>query len=79
VTGPRVAVAVLAKDLLLDLRGGERLGQMAFFAALVTVLLSLALPAVTVDTQSWLPPLLWVVFLFTSRSRPGRRCCSACS
>ena len=65
-TGPRVAVAVLAKDLRIDLRRGDRIGQMGFFAALVTVLLSLALPTVTVDTRTWLPPLLWIVVLFTS-------------
>jgi heme exporter protein B len=66
VTGPRVAAAVFAKDLRVDLRRGDRIGQMAFFAALVTVLLSLALPTVTVDTRNWLPPLLWIVVLITS-------------
>jgi heme exporter protein B len=65
-TGPRVALAVLAKDLRVDLRRGDRIGQMAFFAALVTVLLSLTLPTITIDTRSWLPPLIWIVFLLTS-------------
>ncbi len=42
--GPRVAAAVLGKDLLLDLRSRDRLGHMAVFSALVVVLLSITLP-----------------------------------
>ena len=35
--GPRVAAAVLGKDLLLDWRSRDRLGHMAVFSALVVV------------------------------------------
>ena len=35
--GPRVAGAVLGKDLMLDLRSRDRLGHMLVFAALVVV------------------------------------------
>jgi len=67
VIGPRVAAAVLRKDLLLDLRSRDRLGHMAVFAALVVVLLSITLPAASAEARAaWTPALLWVVFLFTS-------------
>jgi heme exporter protein B len=66
VTGPRIALAILEKDLQIDLRSRDRLGHMAVFAALVTVVLSIALPAPTQATREWLPVLLWVVFLFSS-------------
>ena len=65
-TGPRVAGAVLRKDLLLDLRSKDRLGHMLVFALLVIALLSITLPAVSEQTRAWIPALLWVVFLFTS-------------
>ncbi len=65
-SGARVALAVLAKDLLLDLRSRDRVGHMAVFAALVVVLLSIALPSAGAATRVWVPVLLWVVFLFTS-------------
>lgn len=64
--GPRVAWAVLRKDLLLDLRSRDRLGHMMLFAAVVTALLSISLPAVTEQTRSWVPALIWTVFLLTS-------------
>ncbi len=64
--GPRVAAAVLGKDLLLDLRSRDRLGHMAVFAALVVVLLGLTLPSSRATRADWIPALLWVVFLFTS-------------
>lgn len=64
--GPRVALAVLAKDLRLDLRSRDRLGHMAVFAALVVVLLALALPGSRSARADWIPALLWVVFLFTA-------------
>jgi heme exporter protein B len=72
VNGPRVALAVLRKDLLLDLRSRDRLGHMIFFAALVVVLLSITLPAPDDRTRAWIPSLLWVVFLFTSLLGLGR-------
>jgi heme exporter protein B len=72
VTGPRVAVAVLRKDLLLDLRSRDRAGHMLVFAALVVVLLSITLPAPDARTRAWIPTLLWVVFLFTSLLGLGR-------
>lgn len=65
-SGPRVALAVLSKDLLLDVRSGDRIGHMAVFAALVVALLSIAGPSVTPATREWLPPLVWIVFLFTA-------------
>lgn len=64
--GPRVAAAVLRKDLLLDLRSRDRLGHMMVFAALVVVLLSISLPSGGSAPRPWLPVLLWVVFLFAS-------------
>ena len=64
--GPRVATAVLAKDLLLDLRSRDRLGHMAVFSALVVVLLSVSLPAAKRSAELWVPALMWIVFLFTS-------------
>lgn len=64
--GPRVAGAVLGKDLLLDLRSRDRLGHMAVFSALVVVLLSITLPAARRGTEHWIPALMWIVFLFTS-------------
>ncbi len=64
--GPRVAVAVLGKDLLLDLRSRDRIGHMAVFAALVVVLLGLTLPTSRAARVDWIPALLWIVFLFTS-------------
>ena len=64
--GPRTAMAVLGKDLLLDLRTRERLGHMAVFAALVVVLLGLTLPPSRAARADWLPALLRIVFLFTS-------------
>lgn len=71
-TGPRVATAVLLKDLLIDLRSRDRLGHMAVFSALVVVVMSITLPAVTRETKTWLPALLWVVFLLTSLLGLGR-------
>ncbi len=66
-TGPRVAGAVLRKDLLLDIRSRDRIGHMAVFAALVVVLLSITLPTASAEARTtWTPALLWVVFLFTS-------------
>jgi heme exporter protein B len=71
VSGARVAWSVLRKDLLLDLRTRERLGQMGMFAFLVAALLSLTLPEpVSVEARrsahQWVPALMWVVLLFTS-------------
>ncbi len=71
-TGPRVAVAVLRKDLLLDLRSRDRLGHMAVFAALVVVLMSIALPTESRELRAWTPVLLWIVFLFTALLGLGR-------
>ena len=65
-TGPDVAWAVFRKDLLLDLRSRDRLGHMMVFAAVVSALLSIALPGVTPDSRGWIPPLIWIVFLLTS-------------
>jgi len=64
--GPRVALAVLSKDLLLDLRSRDRLGHMAVFALMIVALLSITLPRVTAATREWLPALIWIVFLLTS-------------
>ena len=64
--GPRVAAAVLSKDLLLDWRNKDRIGHMAVFAALIVTLLSIALPSVEAARRAWIPTLIWVVFLFTS-------------
>jgi heme exporter protein CcmB len=61
-----VALAVLAKDLLLDLRSRDRFGHMAVFAALVIVLVSIALPTGGPERDAWIPVLLWVVLLFTA-------------
>ncbi len=65
-TGPSTAFAVLAKDLLLDLRSRDRFGHMAVFAALVIVLVAIALPSGEPALRAWIPVLLWVVFLFTA-------------
>ncbi len=70
--GPRVAAAVLGKDLRLDLRSKDRLGHMAVFAALIVVVLSIALPTPNSATRAWIPALIWVVFLFTSLLGLGR-------
>lgn len=64
--GLRVARAVAAKDLLLDLRSRDRLGHMAVFAALIVVLLSITLPTAKRGTEVWIPALMWTVFLFAS-------------
>ena len=71
-SGPRVALAALWKDLLLDLRARDRLGHMIVFSALVVVLLSLARPTSAPSASAWIPTLLWVVFLFTSLLGLGR-------
>jgi heme exporter protein B len=65
-TGLRVALAILAKDLQIDWRSRDRLGHMALFAALVTVLLGIALPSPTPADRDSLAVLLWVVFLFSA-------------
>lgn len=65
-SGPRVATAVLVKDLRLDLRTRDRLGHMAMFAALVVALLGISLPSPTPQTRPWVPTLLWVVLLFSA-------------
>lgn len=70
--GPRVAAAVLGKDLRLDLRSKDRLGHMAVFAALIVVVLSITLPTPNSATRAWIPALIWVVFLFTSLLGLGR-------
>ncbi len=70
--GPRVAAAVLGKDLKLDLRSKDRLGHMVVFAALIVVVLSIALPTPNSATRAWIPALIWVVFLFTSLLGLGR-------
>jgi heme exporter protein CcmB len=66
VSGPRVALAVLAKDVLLDWRSRDRVGHMAVFAALVIALVAIALPRDEPALRGWIPVLLWVVFLFTA-------------
>jgi heme exporter protein B len=76
VNGPRVAWTVLRKDLQLDLRTRERVGQMAVFAFLVAALLSVALPEAPVPgpaqrgplggVRAWVPALMWIVLLFTA-------------
>jgi len=70
--GPRVAAAVLRKDLQLDLRSKDRVGHMAVFAALIVVVLSIALPSGHPAARAWIPPLIWVVFLLTSLLGLGR-------
>ncbi len=65
-SGPRVAAAVLGKDLRLELRSLDRVGHMAVFAALIVALLSITLPSVTPATEAWLPALVWIVFLLVS-------------
>lgn len=64
--GLEVARAILAKDLLLDLRTRDRLGHMAVFALLVVASLSIVVPASRPERLAWSPALLWVVMLFTS-------------
>jgi heme exporter protein B len=71
-SGPRVALLVLQKDLLLEFRTRDRLGHMAVFAALVVVLLSIALEGVRARHPAFLPTLAWVVFLFSSLLGLGR-------
>ncbi len=71
-SGTRVAVAVLAKDLLLDLRSRDRLGHMMLFSAVVSALISISVPTVTADTRAWITVLLWVVFLLSSLLGLGR-------
>jgi len=66
VNGLEVARAILAKDLLLDLRTRDRLGHMAVFALLVVAMLSIVVPASRPERLAWSPALLWVVMLFTS-------------
>jgi heme exporter protein B len=70
-----VAWAVLVKDLQLDFRTRERVGQMAVFAFLVAALLSVALPELPAGpaqrgplggARAWIPALMWIVLLFTS-------------
>ena len=63
--GLEVARAILAKDLLLDLRTRDRLGHMAVFALLVVASLSIVVPASRPERLAWSPALLWVVMLFT--------------
>ncbi len=70
--GPRVALAVLAKDLRLDLRSRDRLGHMAVFALMIVALLSFTLPPVTAATAPWIAALAWIVFLLTSLLGLGR-------
>ena len=65
-SGARVSMAVLGKDLRLDLRSRDRLGHMAVFAALIVALLSITLPSVTPASEAWLPALVWIVFLLVS-------------
>ena len=65
-SGPRIAAAVLQKDLRLDLRSRDRLGHMAVFALLVVALLSIFAPSAKAERLAWTPALLWVVLLFTS-------------
>ena len=74
--GPRVAWAVLRKDLQLDLRTRERVGQMLVFAFLVAALLSVTLPGVPLPgpagrgplggVRAWVPALMWIALLFTA-------------
>lgn len=71
-SGPRVALAVLRKDLLIDLRSRERVGHMLIFAALVVVLISIVLRASSAATHGALLPLLWITFLLTSLLGLGR-------
>jgi len=66
VTGPRVAWSVLRKDLLLDLRGRDRAGQMGVFAFLVVALLGIALPESPEAARAWTPALIWILLLLTS-------------
>ncbi|MEE2704399.1 MAG: heme exporter protein CcmB [Myxococcota bacterium] len=70
--GPRIALAVLGKDLLVDLRSRDRLGHMLIFAALVVVLISIVFRAASAETHSAILPLLWIAFLFTSVLGLGR-------
>ena len=65
-SGPRVAAAVLRKDLLLDLRSGNRIGHMAVFAGLIVFILFITLPSVEAARRASVPALIWTVFLFTS-------------
>ncbi len=64
--GARVALAVLRKDLLLDVRSKDRLGHMAVFAALIAALLSIVLPSSDAARGAWVPALMWIVLLLTS-------------
>jgi heme exporter protein B len=72
VSGLRVAAAILAKDLRVDLRSRDRLGHMLLFSALVTVVLRITLPDPTAQTRAWIPALFWIVFLFSSLLGLGR-------
>lgn len=65
-SGVRVAVTVLQKDLLLEFRTRDRFGHMAVFALLVVALFSIVLPTSPAERLEWSPALLWVVLLFTS-------------
>ena len=65
-SGTRVAAAVLAKDLLLDLRSRDRLGHMMLFSAVVSALISICLPAASAETRAWITVLIWIVFLLSS-------------
>ena len=64
--GPTIAWAVARKDLLLDLRSRDRLAHMMLFSAIVSILLSIALPQITKSLARWVPALVWVVFLLSS-------------
>ena len=64
--GPRVAWAILSKDLLLDLRSRDRLLHMALFAAVVSALISISIPAATMESRRGVPALIWIVFLLSS-------------
>mgnify|MGYP003321837920 CR=1 FL=1 len=71
-SGPRIALAVLKKDLLVDLRSRDRLGHMLLFAALVVVVISIVFRAASAETREAILPLLWITFLFTSILGLGR-------
>ena len=64
--GARVAWAVFRKDLLLDVRGRDRAGQMGVFAFLVVALLGIALPESPEAARAWTPALAWILLLLTS-------------
>lgn len=65
-------VAVLKKDILLELRGKESLSLMMFFSLLMLVIFHFTLDINRTEASSMAPGLLWVIFSFSGVLGMGR-------